>query len=483
MSLPAQQPTAGGPATITTTTTNNNAEDAPAITNTDSGSDNTNNNSNDNDNNAIISDRLARKRARDRKSQRAMRDRVRWFIDELQQRVAHLSEALEAERTAHAALRANVGRDMEMLRSENRVLRERLEGTPNVHPSTESGFQTAATSNAYGAWNNDGMEAMMDVKRDAGFGASSTAGVATLLPVASGDTAAAAAATGMGFTAPAGTVQELSPWNTNPPPPTALVALVRPPQAPPHIAVPWNTEPSCLADRIVQDYIEARRATFSNSPDITSLPPEQQQLNVSAILEPENKQRETRSVHEISTVVSDLLLSYHEIDTPPKKVSCLYSIYKLLNWLIYRTPETFAQLPGFLRPHPIQLSVRHAAWIDRVPWPEARAYLIEHPEVNFDEFASVYSSWFDISWPYSPSHIVVSKSTSASRIPTSTLPQHYLPAPSSPVMDHNSGMSLNPVYEQHIRQLKNWTVGEKFRRKLPELARIIDQDRLKDYGP
>jgi hypothetical protein len=42
---------------------------------------------------------------------------------------------------------------------------------------------------------------------------------------------------------------------------------------------------------------------------------------------------------------------------------------------------------------------------------------------------------------------------------------------------------LNPVYEQHLRQLKNWTVGDKFRRKFPELSEIINQDSLLEFWP
>jgi hypothetical protein len=35
---------------------------------------------------------------------------------------------------------------------------------------------------------------------------------------------------------------------------------------------------------------------------------------------------------------------------------------------------------------------------------------------------------------------------------------------------------LNPVFEQHLRQLKNWTVADGFRRRFTELSTIIDSD-------
>jgi hypothetical protein len=129
-----------------------------------------------------------------------------------------------------------------------------------------------------------------------------------------------------------------------------------------------------------------------------------------------------------------------------------------LKWLIYRTQSIYEQIPGWLRPHGLQLQIQHPAWIDRIPWPNARIYLISHPEITFDHFAMVYSSSFDVSWPYNPSHILLSSSNA-----------------------DGGGIHLNPVYEQHVRQLRNWTIGEKFRKKFPELSSIIDQDSLADF--
>lgn len=36
--------------------------------------------------------------------------------------------------------------------------------------------------------------------------------------------------------------------------------------------------------------------------------------------------------------------------------------------------------------------------------------------------------------------------------------------------------ATNPVYEEHIRQLKNWTVGDAFRKHYAEIANLIDED-------
>ena len=97
----------------------------------------------------------------------------------------------------------------------------------------------------------------------------------------------------------------------------------------------------------------------------------------------------------------------------------------------------------------------HAAWIDRIPWPRVRDYLIAHPSITLDHFAAVYSTSFSIQWAYNPSHVLL-KAT----------------APGEDIM-------INPVYEEHIRQLRNWEVGALFRDRYPDIAALIDGD-LKD---
>jgi hypothetical protein len=40
--------------------------------------------------------------------------------------------------------------------------------------------------------------------------------------------------------------------------------------------------------------------------------------------------------------------------------------------------------------------------------------------------------------------------------------------------EDSGGILINPIYEEHLRQLKNWTVHGVFRRKFPEMTEIID---------
>lgn len=261
----------------------------------------------------------------------------------------------------------------------------------------------------------------------------------------------------------------------------------------PYEAVPWNTTPGCLSDRILQTYATAARirvhATsdifLEESPDLTALLAQERSTNPSGV----------------SSVVSDVLLAYKEINTLPKKAACLYVMYKLLNvrhleqhsiagglanwgqWFIYRTQLTYDQMPRWLAPVPLQLRSKHAAWIDRIPWPSARIYLIRHPEITFDEFVKYYSSSFDVSWPYDDEFVLITappKSPTTDSafntwfIPNDNITNINLPPAETPI--------LNPVFEQHLRQLKNWRVSSTFTDRFPELSAAMIDDSRHDWG-
>lgn len=82
--------------------------------------------------------------------------------------------------------------------------------------------------------------------------------------------------------------------------------------------------------------------------------------------------------------------------------------------------------------------------------PKVRAYLIDHPDITLDDFASAYSTSFFIRWDYDPSHVIITS------------------------REEKSSILINPIYEEHIRQLHNWNVGDAFRRKFPEMSAIVD---------
>ncbi|ETS77957.1 hypothetical protein PFICI_10019 [Pestalotiopsis fici W106-1] len=251
--------------------------------------------------------------------------------------------------------------------------------------------------------------------------------------------------------------------------PTETVALK---SLEPWTIPPRNSPPCCIADNIVQNFILSKRA------EMASVRPNE--IHGSTRLKPNpasllSKQHGT--VDEVSNVVADLVRSYPEIESLPKQVAVFY-IMGLLSkvsarksasssscdsrltynkWLIYLDKESWDLMPEWLRPTECQLSTVHAAWVDRIPWPKARNYLVQHSDITLDDFASTYSSSFQIKWDFDPSHVLITIDSNK---------------------DEPKQVLFNPVFESEIRQLKNWTVEETFRQRFPEIATLIDKDTI-----
>ncbi|KAL2752008.1 hypothetical protein ACRALDRAFT_2030257 [Sodiomyces alcalophilus JCM 7366] len=245
-----------------------------------------------------------------------------------------------------------------------------------------------------------------------------------------------------------------------PPGATRAITAPRPGQAvAPTTLHPWeilpkDTPPTCLADEILQSFIVSvrtkgfiaskpaheRAAAYSRKPRLCSL------------MDP---RRRTEDV--ISNVVADIVRSYPEIETLPRQVAVFWNMALLLKWMVLLDRESWEQMPPWLRPVASQRAIPHAAWIDRIPWPKAREYLVMHPEITLDDWAALYSSSFNVSWPYDQSHVVIAMTN-----------------PNEPGVTE---YTINPVYEEHLRQMHNWTVGDSFRKRFPEISKLIDEDR------
>lgn len=205
---------------------------------------------------------LQRKRARDRKSQQAMRDRNKYTIQSLSEQVACLSAALEERTQACDVLEAKLG----FLETENAQLRT----------------QNAALQ--LSLMGRDGLE-----------GDGQSPGVVS-------------------------SVSSLGPprWEL----------------------LPKNTPPGCLADQILQGFVDAIRAEGALL--LPSSPGERAarfplRPNLGSLLE-----RNHSSDDDISNVVADVLRTYREIEGLPKQVAVFYLMATLLKvGLIVRASMLF----------------------------------------------------------------------------------------------------------------------------------------------
>lgn len=188
---------------------------------------------------------LQRKRARDRKSQQAMRERTKWTIANLTEQVAFLTRALE-ERTQEAAI---TGSRICVLEAENAHLR---------------------TQNAALQLSLIGFTGAQD-------------------QVADGSVVAA----------------EPNPWETP----------------------PNNAPPTCLADQILQGFLNSKReerlSPSENASDKVAA--YAAKPNLAPLLD-----KDRRSDDDISNVVGDIIRSYLEINTLPKQVAVFYVMSTLL---------------------------------------------------------------------------------------------------------------------------------------------------------
>lgn len=216
-----------------------------------------------------ISEKLARKRVLDRKAQQAARSRTKWTIENLQYQVAQLNEALIQETSRWQYLVQESKDELALVQQENHDLRLQLQDAMCKSSGPSANLSDSGTSPAIAdTWEDD----MTDPTRH--NSASQSPGITPII-------------------------------------------------FEPYESLPWNTDPTCVSDRILQSYAEMARMRVHATSDIFL----EERPDMSALL----ARYRTADPPGVSNVVSDILLAYSEINTLPKKAACLYVMYKLLN--------------------------------------------------------------------------------------------------------------------------------------------------------
>ncbi|KAL8786807.1 MAG: hypothetical protein Q9213_002544, partial [Squamulea squamosa] len=214
-----------------------------------------------------------------------------------------------------------------------------------------------------------------------------------------------------------------------------------------------NIPPTCPLDVILLDFLAERRARAAEGASPTNIvgPP---YPSVSSLLNP------GRSIyaHPLSKVFTDILSKFPDLSELPEQVAVLYVMFLIMRWQISPTRENYERLPEWVTPRASQLFTPHPAWVDHLPWPRMRDRMCElYPDISLDSWFVPFTTTLSLNWKYEPCDTLLSIGTSSS---------------GGDGANNNGGeeFSINPVFERHLRDLSNWTLGPAFEKAFPQLA-------------
>ncbi|KAJ5727948.1 hypothetical protein N7493_005768 [Penicillium malachiteum] len=219
-------------------------------------------------------------------------------------------------------------------------------------------------------------------------------------------------------------------------------------QLTPTFATPvMNTVPTCTLDSVLMDFLNARQREAAQGIPRQKLvgPP---YPSVSSLLNPEK----SVNSHPVSKVFTDILRTFPDISSLPEQVAVLYTMFLLMRWQIYPTQENYDRLPEWFVPRGSQLIQPHPAWMDYIPWPQMRERIVtSHQDYPFDNWFIPFTRGLSVNWPYEPTDCLLSAGDS-------------------------DELLINPVFERHMRNLSNWSLGPLFAECYPHL---IDTTRIR----
>lgn len=208
-----------------------------------------------------------------------------------------------------------------------------------------------------------------------------------------------------------------------------------------------NVEPTCPMDGILLDFLHTRQREAADGVSTRQLvgPP---YPSVSSLLNP----AKSAFSHPLSKVFTDVLSTFPGISTIPEQVAVLYIMFLIMRWQIYPTRENYDRLPEWVTPRASQLITPHPAWMDYLPWPRMRDRMIaSYADFDFMNWFLPYTTGISINWPYEPTDALLSTPGSEE-------------------------LTINPVFERHLRDLNNWSLGPAFAKAYPSL---VDTTKIK----
>ncbi|KAJ5901930.1 hypothetical protein N7495_002458 [Penicillium taxi] len=439
----------------------------------------------------LTPDQLAKKRANDRQAQRAIRERTKSHIEALEQQVRDLSSQ-KPFLDLQAAVQHN-----ERIREENKELRQGLQAALDIIqpllakpaakdlPSFLTQPRSVPSSNEIPPFPDS--DRLTPIKQGATPAdkqyADSVASVDTPSPTHSAPTLGSRRNSGNGGIHPTfrmalsqniahgldfgleerlgfnflldpsknvpkverlrrSSSETIRTLNSNPPSTLYLQHHCAPNPGMPSFTTPIkNTAPTCTLDSILLDFLHNRQNEAAQGIPRQKLvgPP---YPSVSSLLNPEK----SFYSHPVSKVFTDILRTFPDISSLPEQVAVLYIMFLLMRWQIFPTQENYERLPEWLTPTSTQQLQPHPAWIDYVPWPRMRDKVVKsHAEFPFENWFIPYTQGMSVNWPYEATDCLLSTGES-------------------------DELLINPVFERHMRNLSNWSLGPSFAECYPNLV-------------
>jgi len=183
-------------------------------------------------------------------------------------------------------------------------------------------------------------------------------------------------------------------------------------------------------DRIVIDLVAIRRQHETAGGNVSEF----QKMPFPSVQSLLNPTYETAKYPVTSTIVNNII-HVMTVPTLPEQISILYLISKVIRWQISPTENNYESLPDWLRPTEVQLATEHPAWIDLVPWPMIRERMCKDPKYYPEhvKFSDICNESMSINWPHRVADMVMQV--------------------------NGSDTILNPIFERHVKNIRNWTVG------------------------
>ncbi|KAF2201379.1 hypothetical protein GQ43DRAFT_480757 [Delitschia confertaspora ATCC 74209] len=265
-----------------------------------------------------------------------------------------------------------------------------------------------------------------------------------------------------------------------------LIGQHAPREMVPHLLLPQTVPATCTLDAIMLEFLHERQARATEGlPSKVLVGPAYP--NFAALVYPDR----TIEAHPLSKLFIGILRTFPDISGLPEQVAVVYFMFLLMRWQIEPTQENYDRLPEWVTPRACQLFTKHPAWMDYIPWPRLRDKCVStRPNIPFDNFFIPFTTTLSVNWPHEPRDclLYVEKSRSSS-LPTSLPPSYSTgahvgsarpatpgPTPGTPGPvsgwpgNEDEQWQINPDFECHIRDLNNWSLGPAFRAHFPEYA-------------